>query len=81
MAGIDFAAHSGGRAESDYPGGQGSVTTGQIDIEKDVIGGCVSVTAAKIFDSESDDTESYPTHDTFVAVLYIGDKGMQEEEE
>lgn len=73
-------AHCGGGLSSDYPGGQGAVTTGQINIETDVIGGVVTVTGSEIYECPSDDTESYPTHDTFVAVLYIGDKGQEEEE-
>lgn len=75
-AGPDLAAHSGGGAESDYPGGEGSVTTGQIDIAKDVKGGVVTVTGAKIYECDSDDTEAYPTHDTLVAVMYIGIRGQ-----
>ena len=75
-AGIDFAAHSGGGPESDYPSGEGSVTTGQVDIAKDVEGGVVAVTGAQIHECGSDNTEAYPTHDTLVAVMYIGFKGQ-----
>ena len=73
--GYNLAAHCGNRDRSAYPGGQGSVNTGQIDISKDVPGGVVAVTGAEIFESEEDDTESYPTHDTLVPVLYIGIRG------
>lgn len=44
-------------------------------------GGVVAVTGAEIFESEEDDTESYPTHDTLVPVLYIGIRGQGEEVE
>lgn len=68
-----MCAHSGGAAVSDYPGGEGSVTTGQIDLEKDAEK-TVLLVGANIFDFDGDDSEAYPAHDTLVAVLYIGVK-------
>lgn len=79
--GTNLAAHCGNKDKSDYPDGQGSVSTGQIDISRDVTGGVVAVTGAKIFESEEDDTEAYPTHDTLVPVLYIGIRGEGEKVE
>lgn len=70
-----FVAHCGDASSTIHKLGEGAVSTGQIDLEKDV-DGIVAVTGAKIFESEEDDTEAYPTHDTLVAVLYIGMRGQ-----